>query len=69
MVHLHHLKLSMGRNRLLRVDFPDGKSVDRAIAAMTFSVDLPADPELIGGSWCGDHLDLDHILAGLGVGA
>ena len=39
--------------------------VDRDIAPGEFRVAWPEHPDRIGGSWYGDHLDLDCALAAL----
>ena len=65
MVHLHFLGLSMGRDRVLHVCFPDGKPVDRILPSMAFRAETPQNPDAIGGNWCGDRLDLDLALTGL----
>ena len=41
------------------------ESVDRDIAPGEFRVAWPEHPDRIGGSWYGDHLDLDCALAAL----
>ena len=65
MVHLHRLRLAMGSDRALRVSFPAGNPVDRDVPSMTFIAETPPRPDAIGGSWCGDRLDLGLALDGL----
>lgn len=61
-VHLHRLVVTMGSDHRLDVCFPDGKPVDHTIADTEFLIAPPKRPDLIGGRWYGDRLDLDYML-------
>lgn len=67
LIHLRHLRLAMGSDRVLGVTTADGQPVDRPIPEVRFIPPKVADPSRIGGAWEGDHLRVNDCIDGLGL--
>lgn len=66
MVHLHALLLTLHPDRTLTVTTSDGTPIDRPIPKLTFDVDRPVDPDLIG-QWQGDRMHINDCLYAAGI--